>query len=73
MAEFDTNRLSLFTDICSTMSEAENRDPKDNNDYRLEVDAKVVDEWTRGTLFPKVKFLYDDKDLAAGGLAQVLH
>lgn len=70
MAEFDTNRLHLFTDVCSRMSserDEENRDPEDNNDYRLEMDAKVVDEWTRGTLFPKVKFLYDDKDLAAGG------
>ena len=39
----------------------------DTIDYRLEADTKMVDEWTRTTLFPKVKFLYDDGDLDVGG------
>ena len=36
-------------------------------DFRLDADSKMVDEWTRTTLFPKVKFLYEDGDLDVGG------
>jgi hypothetical protein len=36
-------------------------------DYRSDIDCKMVDEWTRNILFPKVKFLYADQDLAMGG------
>jgi hypothetical protein len=43
----------------------ENEDPMNN--YRFVIDCKIVDEWTRNTLFPKVKFLYADGDLAIGG------
>jgi hypothetical protein len=42
----------------------ENEDP---SELRLEKDSRVVDEWTRVTLFPKVKFLYADSDLRIGG------
>jgi hypothetical protein len=52
---------------------ANNNNNNNNNentaptDHRLEVDCKTIDEWTRATLFPKVKFLYQDSDLAVDG------
>jgi hypothetical protein len=46
----------------------ENANPEEKNDCcLLELDSKVVDEWTQATSFPKVKCLHDDKDLARGG------
>jgi hypothetical protein len=44
--------------------EQENESQKD---YRADIDSKMVDEWTRTILFPKVKFLYNDGDLAVLG------
>ena len=45
----------------------ESEDPPTNIDFQLDIDSRLVDNWSRTTLFPKVKFLYEDKDLEVGG------
>jgi hypothetical protein len=58
-------RLTIVLRLLSKrMTGPENEDPRH---YRFVIDCKIVDEWTRNTLFPKVKFLYADGDLAIGG------
>jgi hypothetical protein len=44
-----------------------NTENEPQTDYQAEIDFKMVDEWTRTVLFPKVKFLYADTDLVIGG------
>ena len=53
------------------MEDPQNTDQDELIDYRLDIDSRLVDEWTRMTLFPKVKFLYEDKDLEVGGRIHV--